>query len=866
MRRCRFVLFAACLLLSGHSWASAAVRVAIVPPTFSEGESSREGATLGDYLQVKLHGLPDVDWIERGDLDKILGEAKLKVLGDQGVSGVVLGRLLKADVVLEGTLENPSWEGAGHEERYTTRLTLQVIDLTNASLLAEESMESPAGADGGPTAPAELERAAGIALRLLTTALRERRAAAPALQLAPIFVANAGASPRLDQWEEKWQDALRQEAVARPEVRLLRFQGLEPALQEQKLAHLGFTEADPAVWQNAADGYIWGNYQEVPVQNTVAFEDTEVEAELFLQMGRDEPRRFARRFVVKDFPEVSRAMAREVLEAALQYGKGAPVPPDDETGVGRSIFARICALVNDGYFTTDPKLENVLPLYHYVINRSGENLLRPLQRPPFASQRTAYCRRMLGLACFFDPGNDRAELLRWAADSEPNATGHLEVSLREMEECFELSERMARAGKFDAATFIAAVDAMMDYFAVYHTLGPPPGWMERDSWARLGERHTALLRAFVILLTEKLPAVSAALDASQIPVARRGFLFEWLITILRSDAQSELRLKYLTTARPLTPDGGNMGEEYEHLMADLGDRKGVQNALMQPALPADPPPPRPATLGGPMANNVSTVGSAPGSPSPNRTDLDEPLLAGTTPVPLPRPRRILLPVETLLADAAGQVAKATAAHMSYPGGFGMDGLGDSGLPIHRIDGYGDQLILDLTAGGRVTKGHQGVHLLYQASCDTTCIFKGADSDLICGDTGRALYREGDALAWTDLVSSASGVFSPEEGAPAVAPAMLGFDTAGRVVAVNDTAKTVGQYDWNKHRWLALPAPPLGSTPAPLPAAGFYTRGESGPAKVSRLPALPSSFRPGICFLIRRPRNGNPCLPMPVCRR
>lgn len=96
MRRCRFVLFAACLLLSGHSWASAAVRVAIVPPTFSEGESSREGATLGDYLQVKLHGLPDVDWIERGDLDKILGEAKLKVLGDQGVSGVVLGRLLKA--------------------------------------------------------------------------------------------------------------------------------------------------------------------------------------------------------------------------------------------------------------------------------------------------------------------------------------------------------------------------------------------------------------------------------------------------------------------------------------------------------------------------------------------------------------------------------------------------------------------------------------------------------------------------------------------------------------------------------------------------------------------------------------------------
>ncbi len=794
MKRCLSLLFAACFCLSGYSWASAAVRVTVMPPTFLDGGLSKEGAALADYLQIKLRDLPDVEWVERGDLDKLLGEAKLKLLGDQGVSGVVLGRLLKADVVLGGTLEDPSWKGAGSEKRRTTRLTFQVIDLTNASVLAEESMESPADPGEDLSSAAELEHAAGIAQRLLTTALQERRAATPAIQLAPIFFANAGASPRLDQWEEKWQDALRQEAAPRPGLRLLRFQGIEPARQEQKLARLGFTEADPAVWQNAADGYVWGNYQEIPVQKMAAFEDTEVEAEIFLRMGRDDPQRFARRFAVKDFPEVSRALAREVLAAALRHGKSGPEPAEAGVSVGQSIFARLCTLVGSGFFASDPNVEDELPPVYAISLATGDWVLKPLRRLPFAVQRMDYSRRMLELACFFDPENDRAQILRWAVVVSRDSGGRRSrAGYQKMEECLELCEHLAHAKKFDAATFVAAADNLLICLAQNDFAGPL--------------RRTALVDAFIPLLTEKLPAVSQWLDAAKIPAQRRRFLTSWLHDVLTSGSKPELRLGYLAAARPLTPEGEDLSKFYERLMVDLGDRKRVQDALMPHALSGDSPPMRPANPTGPVAGRPPASGPPYGRLSLVGPDEPEPLLAGTTPVLLPALRGISLGIDELLRASVGPVAPSF-----HPLGRMVNDRGDRGFSIRRIDGYGDQLILDLSENvSPETKSRGGVHLIYQASSDTVHLFKGSESDVICGDAGRALYRQGDALAWTDLLSSSSGVFSPEEGVPAAAPAMLGFDAAGRAVAVNDTARTIAQFDWIRHRWLALPAPPMGWT-------------------------------------------------------
>jgi hypothetical protein len=198
-----------------------------------------------------------------------------------------------------------------------------------------------------------MENAAAVARRLLTAALEKRRASVAVMRLASIFFANSGAIAGIDDWEEKWQQTLRKEADALPAVQVLRFLGIEQARQEQKLALTGITKADPSAWQNSADAYLWGSYREVPTQKTTPLEETEVEAEIFLWRGQDDPERFSRRFAVKDFPDASRALAQEVLRATAQR-KRSRSSPEAGAKVGDAIFARLCTLVGGGFFTSAP--------------------------------------------------------------------------------------------------------------------------------------------------------------------------------------------------------------------------------------------------------------------------------------------------------------------------------------------------------------------------------------------------------------------------------------------------------------------------------------------------------------------------------
>lgn len=832
MKRCFLFLFAVCIFFSNPGLAANPVRVAVIPPATDFGPRAvEESAAMADYVQMKLHGLPDVEWVERGDLNRLFGEAKFKLLGDRGVSGVALGRLLKADVIISGDEEDPSWKSQDGTRRYTSILHLQIIDLTNASVLTEDSVELFTGLDTDRIRADNFERVANAAQRLMAAALNERRANSAAILLAPIFFANSGASLRLEHWEEKWQDALREEALARPGVRLLHFLGVEQARQEQTLARLGFTEADPAAWQNAADGYVWGGYQEVPVATTMAFEDTGVEAELFLRMGQGEPRRFTRRFAVKDFPDASRALAREILQAAHEHGKTPRVPAEAGVSVARSIFARLCALIHGGFFSDDPKLADLVP-YDATMGSAGEKILTPIEHPPFAKQRLEYSDRMLQLACFFDPENDRLQIMRWtvAARLKTPLDAPLNIKLDRMEECFALCERQVRARNFDAVLFATAADAVMRMYVF-------PMYLNG-----IKEQRTALLGTLIPLLAEKLPTLSQHLDEMKVPAYQRSFLASWLRVILESDLAPALRLQYLAAARPVTPDSADLSQLYERLMTDLGDRKQVQTALMQPALPKAPPAP-------PQTRPVfPTAGPAPvaGTSAPLASRFSPPplesWLAGITVSNAPPMRRIELPLHyLLLLTSSGKPTPARArqqaalAAPSYP-------VGKAGGSVRQIDGYGDQLVLDLTlpsipntlavrtVSPALLNGGP-LRVLYQASTATSTVFEGADSDPVCGPEGRVVYRKGDNFAWTDLVSSASGIFTPEEGTPAAPSATLGFDGAGQVVAADGQAKTVGLFNWGQHRWLALPPPPPLATPTPLPNGTIPSFGRVLPARV-----------------------------------
>ena len=788
--RLGLLLAAAAIATVSRGFAADPVRVAILPPevTMPNFQTKEDSLAVADYLQGKLVDFPGVEWLERHDLDKLLSETDLAPPGGAGASAIVLGRMLKADVILCGNIESGSWKHDGTPQRqFTAEMNLQVIDATDANILAEQTIELPPFKTG-PISPADLEHAATIARGLLTTALAARRSIASGLVLAPVFFANSGASPRLDPWEETWNGALQKEADALKGVKLLRFPGLTQAKQEQKLALLGLTSADPSAWQHAADGYLWGSYHEVPVQKTVAFEDTEVEAELFLQLGPGEPTRIVRQFTVKDFPEASLALAREVVETALQRGH-TEKSPDAGAAIAQSIFARLCTLVDGGFFTANPSVENILPPGSQGTGISGHSVTNPIQRLPMPEQKLVYCQRMLELACFFDPANNRLQMLRWTV-SHPDFQqwGNPDTQLEPMTECVELMERIAKAPELDVPAFLGCAEAILNRLVYWQRWG--------GNWFKAGTqvgsiiecpvpgvpaRRTALLDIFFGAFTRKLPVVGAYLDREQVPAPRRAFLATWQSIVLQSDTKAEDRLQYLSVSRPLLPSKYDYSPYDERLMKDIGDRTLVQRLLMDIK-------PAPDGAPGPFVNRVAPPAPAGIQPP------TEALLEGVAIREPPWLRRIVLPVQQL-SEADGRK-----------------------FLVNKIGGYGDQLILAGSFLPSFTNNRtEKAALLYQASSGTLQTLEKASPGFVQGDVGRVLYWINwmeQPAGWVDLRTSTRGRFSLGMGLPAANPAVLGFDGAGQAVVADAEAKTVGMFDWKKQQWLTLPAPPPGHAPAP----------------------------------------------------
>lgn len=872
-----------CVSQAGRAMAATPVRVAILPPDFESPrlEVKQYSETLADYLQGKLRDIPGVEWVERGDLDKLLAEVRPALDNGASVSPMVLGRLLKADVILTGHLDGWSAKIQDGKPEFSYGLELQVIDLTNASVLAREKWEysnevagvsfgfpiqmtepgkvaslipllRPGGPEPDPDLQklqemepdkvaalvrklqaAEMEKAVAVARKLLTSGLVERRATAAATNLVPIFFADAGSGQNFGDWEGRWQSTLREEAAAQPSVRLRQFLGIEQARQEQKLALLGLTQADPAAWQSTADGYVWGSYQVVPGTQTMEAGETEVEVEVFLQLGEDEPKRFARRFNAKDFPDAIRALAREVLDAAR--GKHPRRSSEASVKIARMIFKRLCTLVKGGFFQDDPPLASTLPPpgRGVLIGTYGEAVLDPIMRLPQAPERLAYCQRMLDLACFFDPADNRLRMLRWTlANARGRSTGDPDRQLEPMVECVELLERIAHARVFDVGTFVTGVDAAMSRLVYWQT---QPGWtVEVGLWqtksvfpAQLNAQHEALLGILFPLLLEKLPALSERLDEAKVSPPERRFLVQWLTTVLRGEVKPEFRLEYLAAARKLTPLEGDLTQAYLRLMDDLGDRKRVQSVLMKSEPFSMRPTPRP----GQSAQSVPPRMTPPVPPPADASTRNvQAMLAGWKPVEPPPIRRVVLPLDRF---GVGHHARLPAGRTPEEKlALAIDPVMGRGAAIRRIDGFGDQLVLGLSTAEPLARGDGlDFHLLFQTSSEAVQVLGATTSGVVYGEDARVLYRKGEFTGWTDLLTAKSGGFSPDTGSPVATPAVVGFDGTGRALVAEGGGRTVALYDWNKRGWLILPPPPavppvnapsdLRSAP-PAPAEAFGT--------------------------------------------
>jgi hypothetical protein len=235
-------------------------RIAILPfrPEEPTLKLKKEGESIADYLQGKLNDFPNVEWVDRENLDQLLSEAELEFTSSNGQGSVELGRLLKADVLLHGQigpLDIPS-QYHGSEQ-----VTLEVIDLTNADVLAYDKIEwKQLGSLDGT----RLDQIASAARKLLAKALVKRQRQAHHLTLAPVFFTNSSTSTRLDLWESNSISILQNAADSFPNIKILRFPGTEHARQEQSLALLGLTATDPLAWQKTAQIYLWGSYHEIP--------------------------------------------------------------------------------------------------------------------------------------------------------------------------------------------------------------------------------------------------------------------------------------------------------------------------------------------------------------------------------------------------------------------------------------------------------------------------------------------------------------------------------------------------------------------------------------------------------------------------
>lgn len=285
---------------------AAPLRAALLPweSTPPRPDVQRVAADLVALAQVQLSAEPDLTWVERAELDKLLAEADLAASGrlDPRAS-LCVGKLARAQLLVTGHLD-----AADHEK---TSISLDVIDLERGDLLVSSSTPLPARPHKHFVLRDEERSAAVSALRaLLAKAVSRQRELSAKPAFALLFLSNSGPSSRLDSAGERLADALR-ESASLAGARVLRFPRVRDSENENDLAVLGLAEADDQAWRGVADLYAWGDYKEIPADG-ISFENTIVEASLTLWDGASSPRTIPWRGTIATFGE-----ARTAFTAAL---------------------------------------------------------------------------------------------------------------------------------------------------------------------------------------------------------------------------------------------------------------------------------------------------------------------------------------------------------------------------------------------------------------------------------------------------------------------------------------------------------------------------------------------------------------------
>jgi hypothetical protein len=291
----------------------------------SDGSSYVEASEmqkLAELVELQLAARTDVTWVERTRLPAILDELKLSASGMVDSAGALrLGRLLKADLLIKGSLTSGRWQPLGTSPLKgavpppaAPRLLLEVVDLARADVLAARTVELPAdGAGKFKIAGATVEQVGRSATEAVAAARNELDRLANAIRIAPLYFRNAELSSRLDFFEADLREKFRARnakpvAAGQAARRYLQFPHAHDALDEANLIATGLVESDREQWNDIADYYVWGTYREVDSAG-VEFPEVRVAVEFSIWDGRKPVRTIAHGGTVKELKQLIERIA-----------------------------------------------------------------------------------------------------------------------------------------------------------------------------------------------------------------------------------------------------------------------------------------------------------------------------------------------------------------------------------------------------------------------------------------------------------------------------------------------------------------------------------------------------------------------------
>ncbi|HAI14559.1 MAG TPA: hypothetical protein DCM28_22830 [Phycisphaerales bacterium] len=262
---------------------------------------------LADLLMVQLNDMPDIRLVDRQQLNKSVEELATSLVMDAGQI-MRLSSVLKADIALRCVVIQDI-------KTLKTSLKMQAIDIRHASILAAQSFDLQANAEGffNPTESdmAQLTRAARP---LIQQAITIRRQLANKTILAPLFFCDMSDNDVLSQYQTRFGEFATQAGKQLTNVRILKIAGMDYAATEQVLSLSGLGNADPNAWQSVADQYLWGYYTQLPHPDNTPINDIPVSLKLYCWDGLNAPREYHQQTTVSQFVPAIQRLCEQVCK------------------------------------------------------------------------------------------------------------------------------------------------------------------------------------------------------------------------------------------------------------------------------------------------------------------------------------------------------------------------------------------------------------------------------------------------------------------------------------------------------------------------------------------------------------------------